>query len=256
MRVIDRLLSLNVAAGVCAALAAGSVALAFLGPDRSGALMSRPPLLALTGVLACVLAASGVRAAARRRFDSALLHLGCACILAGWLAGRLAQRDSSPGHPAEGYMSLADGYVSSELSDGQRMIGELPFTVRLMRFSIDRYEPSAEDRDEGRLPPVREYCSLILISEPGKPPRAEKVRVNHPAYAAGYHIYQNSFRETFDEDNRPVAVTTLQFSRDPGLPAVYAGFAVLFAGALLFAGRLLRQRPDAARPALGREVSP
>ena len=67
MRILNRWLGLDAAVGLCAVMAAGSVALAFLGPDRSGELMSRPPLLALTGVLACALAASGVRAARRRR---------------------------------------------------------------------------------------------------------------------------------------------------------------------------------------------
>jgi hypothetical protein len=253
MRALDRWLSPGVAAWICGALSLGSVALAFLGPARSGAFMSQLPLLAFTALLACGLGVSGARAVSRRRFDSALLHLGCACILAGWLAGRLVQRFSSPEHPSEGYMSLVDGYVSSELSDGQRMIGEVPFTVRLMKFTIDRYEPSAEDRDEGRMPPVKEYCSLVLISEPGKPPYARKIRVNHPARVAGYHIYQNSFRETFDELNRPVSVTTLQFIRDPGLPAVYAGFCVLLAGVLAFAARVLRG--SSGRAPAG-EVSP
>jgi enamine deaminase RidA (YjgF/YER057c/UK114 family) len=52
MRILNRWLGLDAAVGLCAVMAAGSVALAFLGPDRSGELMSRPPLLALTGVLA------------------------------------------------------------------------------------------------------------------------------------------------------------------------------------------------------------
>jgi hypothetical protein len=239
MRALNKWLSPGVAAWLCGALAVGSVALAFLGPERSGAFMSRPPLLAFTALFAAGVGFSGARSLARRRFDSALLHLGCACILAGWLAGRLVERFSSPAHPAVGYMSLVDGFVSSELSDGQRMIGEIPFSVRLMKFTIDRYEPGAEDRDEGRMPPIKEYCSLVLISEPGKQPYARKIRVNHPACVGGYHIYQNSFRETFDDLNRPVSVTTLQFIRDPGLPVVYAGFVVLLAGVLAFAARVM-----------------
>ena len=150
-------------------------------------------------------------------------------------------------------MALVDGYVSDELmGERQQVAGKLPFSVRLMRFSIDYYEPAQADRDEGRTPPVKEYCSLVLITEPGQKPYVRKVRVNHPAYVRGYAIYQNSYREEFDADNRPVLITTLQFIRDPGLPAVYSGFVVLFAGLLLFAVRVAR---GGARAAV-KEVSP
>jgi cytochrome c biogenesis protein ResB len=252
MRILNTWLSPGVAVWLCGAMAVGSVALAFLGPERSGDLMSRPTLLAYTVLLACGLAVSGARAATRRRFDSALLHIGCACVLAGWLAGRIAVRSSSPDKPASGYMALADGFVSSELSDGRQAIGEVPFSVRLMKFTIEHYEPSPADRDAGRTPPVKEYCSLVLITEPGQKPYAKKIRVNHPAYVRGYAIYQNSYRETVDDYNRPVLVTTLQFIRDPGVSAVYAGFVVLLAGVLLFAARVSR---GLKRPA-GKEASP
>ncbi len=238
MRSVDRWFGAGVAVWVCGVLAAGSVVLAFYGPAKAGAMMSAAPMLALTAVLAVGVSVVGIRALSRRLVCSALLHLGCACVMVGWLAGRLAERFASGATPWGGYLSLVDGYVSNRLSDGQKMVGELPFTVRLMKFSIDRYEPSAVDREEGRLPPVREYSSLVLISEPGKKPYACKIRVNHPARVAGYHIYQNSWREVVDDDNRPVWVTTLQFIRDPGLPLVYAGFVVLFAGVLTFTLRM------------------
>ena len=246
MRALNTALSLGVAGTLCGVMAAGSVALAFLGPERSGALMSRPPCLAFTAVLACALAVSGARAVRRRRIDSALLHMGCACVLAGWLAGRVAVRTSSPERPASGYMALVDGFVSNELSDERQVVGKLPFSVRLMKFTIERYEAGDADRAEGRMPPVKEYRSLVLISEPGQKPYARKIRVNHPAYVCGYHIYQSSFRETVDGNNHPMLVTILQFIRDPGLPVVYAGFVVLFAGVLLFAVRLLWARREVA----------
>lgn len=263
MRSLDRVLSLNVAAWLCAALAVGSVALAFLGPERSGALMSRPPLLAFTAVLACGLTAAGVRAASRRRFDSALLHLGCACVMAGWLVGRIAIRTATPDRPAGGAMALVAGNQTDALCDGEELnnvVGRVPFTVRLERFLIDRYPPSEGDRDEGRMPPVKEYRSRVTITEPGEAPYVRNIRVNHPAYVRGYHIYQMSWGESRDRFGRPMLdgegraelYTVLQFVRDPGLPAVYAGFAVLFAGALLFACRLLRRGPgEAAAPGQG-----
>jgi len=225
---------------LCGALAVVSVLLACLGSARSSALMARPPLLALTALLALGLAYTGARSLSRGRVDSALLHVGFACVLAGWLVGRAVVNVSTGERPAGGYMALWDGYVSDELSNERETVGKVPFSVRLMRFSIDRYEASAADREAGRMPPVKEYCSLVLISEPGKKPYAKKIRVNHPAYVRGYHIYQNSYRETSDNYGRPMLVTILQFVRDPGLPIVYAGFALLFAGVALFAARLGR----------------
>jgi hypothetical protein len=244
MRILNRWLGLGLATWLCGALAAGSLALAFLGAERSGALMSRPPLLALTALLACGLAYSGARAVKRRRFDSALLHLGCACVMAGWLAGRIAERTSSPEHPAIGSMAMIDGDQSDTLYEGAYLtnrVGRVPFTVKLEHFFIEYYPASPREREEGRMPPVKEYRSRVTLSEPGKEPFTKNVRVNHPVYVKGYHIYQMSWGQSRDAYQRPVIYTVLQFIRDPGLPFVYAGFVVLLAGIVLFAVRVLRQ---------------
>jgi len=229
---------------MCGVLAAGSLALAFLGPERSGQLMSRPPLLAATALLACGLAFSGVRAVARRRYDSALLHLGCACVMAGWLAGRVAVLTSSESRPVVGSMAMVDGDVSDRLYDGPYLtnyVGKVPFSVKLEHFFIEHYRSSQSDRDAGRMPPVKEYRSRVTLTEPGQAPRVANVRVNHPAYIKGYHIYQLSWGQSTDRFGRPVIYTVLQFIRDPGLGVVYAGFVMLFAGLLLFAWRVLRK---------------
>jgi len=85
----------------------------------------------------------------------------------------------------------------------------------------------------------------VTITEPGKPPYVANVRVNHPAFVQGYHIYQLSWGQSADRLGRPVVYTVLQFIRDPGLPLVYAGFVALFAGVLLFAVRVFRAKaPD------------
>ena len=236
---------LGSAAWLCWFLALCSVALAFSGPERSGALMSTPVMQGFTAVMAVLLAFNGLRAVTRRRFDSALLHVGCACVLAGWLMGRHAVRTATPERPATGSMAMVDGDVSDKLWDGPQLtnyVGRLPFLVKLDKFFVEYYDANASDRDAGRMPPVREYRSRVTLAEPGKPSYVANVRVNHPVWVQGYHIYQLSWGQSWDMYRRPVTYTVLQFIRDPGLPVVYTGFAVLFAGVLLFAVRVFRSR--------------
>lgn len=211
--------------------------------------MAQPVMLGLTAALALLLLFNGLRAVTRRRLDSVLLHIGCACVLAGWLVGRYAERTATPEHPVTGSMAMVGGEVSDKLWEGQdlnRFVGRVPFSVKLDKFFVERYERNSDDRDAGRDAPVREYRSRVTITEPGKPPYVANVRVNHPAYVQGYHIYQLSWGQSADRLGRPVVYTVLQFIRDPGLPLVYAGFVVLFAGVLLFAVRVFRAKaPDA-----------
>ncbi|MCL1920069.1 MAG: cytochrome c biogenesis protein ResB [Kiritimatiellaeota bacterium] len=224
------MLNLDVALWTCLLFAGGAVVLAFLGPEKSGALMGQLGCQAVTFALAIGIAVSGVRAVLRKRFDSALMHLGCACVMAGWLMGQHAARTTSEAHPVTGSMAMIDGDRMDTLWTGRTLteyVGKLPFTVRLEKFTVNFYE--------GGMP--REYRSRIMILEPGKEPRTEDVRVNHPAYVHGYHIYQMSWGESTDHYGRPVVYTVLQFIRDPGLPVVYAGFVVLLAGTLWFAAR-------------------
>jgi hypothetical protein len=248
MRLLNRATGPGAAAWLCWALSLGAVALAFPGPERSGALMSHPAMLGVTAVLAAALLFNGVRAVSRRRFDSALLHLGCACVTAGWLAGQFAVRAATPEKPAIGAMAMVAGDVSDKLWQGSNLdkfAGKVPFTVKLENFFVERYERNARDRDAGSDAPVREYRSRVTVTEPGKPPYVANVRVNHPVPVLGYRIYQMSWGQSNDVYGQPVTYTVLQFIRDPGLPAVYAGFVVLFAGIFLFAVRVFRAKgPD------------
>lgn len=242
MILFNRVTGSGAAAYLCWILALGAVALAFPGPEHSGAFMSYPAVLVVTAILSAVLFFNGLRAGSRRRFDSVFLHIGCACVLAGWLVGKVAVRTSSQERPASGYMSLVDGYVSNELSNEQQVIGKLPFSIGLMKFTIERYEPSQSDRDAKCLPPVREYSSRVIVTEPSQQPYVANVRVNHPIFVKGYYIYQMSWGQNNDAEGRPVTYTVLQFIRDPGLPLVYVGFISLFIGVLLFAGRIFRAK--------------
>jgi hypothetical protein len=216
--------------------------------------MSHPALLGLTAALAAVVLFSGLRAASRRRFDSALMHVGCACVMAGWLTGQVAARTATPGKPMVGAMAMVAGDASDKLWDGanlDKFVGKVPFTVKLEQFFVERYERNAHDRDRGSDAPVREYRSRVTVTEPGKPPYVANVRVNHPVRVGAYQIYQMSWGQSRDVYGRPVTYTVLQFIRDPGLYAVYAGFVALFAGILLFCARVFRTQSEGAAAAKG-----
>lgn len=235
---------------LCWILALSAVALAFLGPDRAGALMGRFIMQLFMASVAVLLAINGLRVLKRKRFDSALSHLGCACVLAGWLIGCHAERTTRPENPVTGAMAMIDGDESDKLWEGAqltRYVGRLPFRVKLEKFMVEYYDATDKDRDAGRMPPVREYRSRVTLTEPGTSPYVANVRVNHPVKACGYHIYQMSWGQSQDTNGRPVTYTVLQFIRDPGLSVVYAGFIVLFAGILLFAVRVFRGKPAAVR---------
>lgn len=238
-----RFLDLGSAVYLCLFLAAASVCAAFIGDKASSRLMSHP--VALTAVLLFMhgLLFSGFRSLKRKRFDSALLHLGAACILAGWVIGQFAIRRATPEHPVKGSMALVDGDISDRLYAGATLteeVGRVPFSIRLLRFSVERYG----DAEQANQMPIREYCSRVEIREPGKTPRVAEIRVNQPAYVAGYHIYQMSWGETKDYDGRPVTYTVLTFIRDPGLLVVYAGYIILMLGVTAFMLRLFRrERP-------------
>ena len=238
-RFLQKLLNLDLALWLCLLLAGGSVVFAFFGPTRSGAFMGLMPCWGVTLVLAVGIAMVGVLTIFRKRYGSALIHIGCVCVMAGWLVGQHAVRTTSEARPVTGAMAMIDGDRMNTLWGGSVLtneIGKLPFTVRLDKFTVEYYPQG----------PVREYRSRITILEPGKEPYVKNVRVNHPAYVHGYHIYQMSWGEATDHYGRPVTYTVLQFIRDPGLPVVYAGFVILMLGTLWFAIRFFTRSKEVA----------
>lgn len=101
--------------------------------------MAQPVMQVGVALLVLLFGVVGARAVLRRRFDSALLHVGCACVLAGWLMGRHAVRNASPDRPCLGSMVMVDGEESDRLWEGpmlDRSVGRLPFSVRLERFLL------------------------------------------------------------------------------------------------------------------------
>lgn len=88
----------------------------------------------------------------------------------------------------------------------------LPFAVRLDRFTLERY-------DDGS--PRRFRSEVHFDSTPAA------VEVNAPARYGGYTFFQDGY------DTRHGAYTVLQVVRDPWLPVVWAGAALLAAGSFI-----------------------
>ncbi len=85
---------------------------------------------------------------------------------------------------------------------------------------------------------IKQFKSRLTFLEAGKDVRSEEIWVNHPAHHQGYTFYQSSY------DQEQESWSGLQVVKDPGVPVVYAGFAVQIAGVVLiiFLNPILRER--------------
>lgn len=91
----------------------------------------------------------------------------------------------------------------------------LPIAVQLQRFTIEYY-PGTQS--------PKQYRSALLVDD-----KEVEVAVNSPARCGAYTLFQQSFTPDY---------SVLEVSRDPWLPVVYLGFALLAAGCLwLLTGR-------------------
>ena len=115
-------------------------------------------------------------------------------------------------------ITLPQGKAVTIARTDEGLLLPLPFELALEQFTIDHYP-------DGRSP--RQYTSRLRID--GK---ACEVSVNHPLRHGGYTIYQDSY------DQQAGSFTVLQLVRDPWLPLIFVGIALLAAGAIgLLAGQ-------------------
>jgi len=147
-------------------LAVLSVIGAFLGSARAGELFNSVPLAVLWGLLAILLAAGFLVGLKRviKRPAPAIMHLACAMIICGAMwgsrAGHCLQAQLFGGQKvAEGYMFVRRGVAEQTVrnSEGTKVIGQLPFALKLKEFTIEYYPPDD--------PKWRLYC---LIQPPGR----------------------------------------------------------------------------------------
>lgn len=73
---------------------------------------------------------------------------------------------------------------------------------------------------------VKQYVSELAVKENGEVVKEGRISVNSPMSWRGFTMYQSSYEPGNDK------VSILQVNRDPGVPVVYTGFAVLPLGLL------------------------
>jgi len=137
----------------------------------------------------------------RKKWDVVLFPFAFFIILSGVILTRYFTID--------GYISLREGESSNQFVDKPF---QLPFSLYLSDFSIDRYKDSGEPS---------QFRSDVVIKDPEHNiEKSYSIYMNHILKYRGYRFYQYSFNE--DEKG-----SILFVSRDPGIPVAYAGFILL-----------------------------
>lgn len=157
-------------------------------------------------VAAVLLVIAGVRDIHRCAWAAAMSHIGLGCVLAGGMIGAVVKTDVK---------IVVDKHATERVAYTEKGEPEiLPFDIRLQDFRIDYY-------DDGTSP--KQFTSALIIN--GK--EVHETSVNHPARYHGWWIYQS------DYDRQQQDFCVLQVVRDPWLPVVYAGFALMVIGAMV-----------------------
>ena len=101
----------------------------------------------------------------------------------------------------------------------------LPFTVRLHDFVMEEYPPERR----GARPEPKRFASDVEIVTPDGHSGRGFTEVNHPLRAGGWMVYQYGYDSAAGPES---TYSIVELVRDPWLAAVYAGFAMIAAGAL------------------------
>lgn len=78
---------------------------------------------------------------------------------------------------------------------------------------------------------VQSYASEVTILRDGAPAAKGRIEVNRPLRIGGWKVYQSTY------DRTGWQWSGLEFVRDPGVPFVYCGFALLALGVTLWTAR-------------------
>lgn len=163
------------------------------------------PFVIVVMLAALLMGITGLYEMKNCQWTGAISHLGLCLVLLGGMQGAVVREEVK---------MVVDRHASERVAyeeKGKSVV--LPFAIQLKDFRIDYY-------DNGSSP--KQYTSTLLID--GK---ETTTCVNHPAKVDGWWIYQ------FDYDHAQEDFVVLQVVRDPLLPMVYVGFALMVIGAFL-----------------------
>lgn len=155
---------------------------------------------------------------ARRHFCSGLVHSSLVLILLGGLVRVV--------FGASGTVTLREGEIAAEFTSAGRTL-PLPFAMRLERFDVET-EPAARPLAGTETvlgASLKNLKSTVTITGAAAATR-EVISVNQPLARAGIRIYQST------DSARPGPVSKFYIVRDPSIPFVYAGFALLLSSLL------------------------
>lgn len=194
------------------ALSAMAIVLAF--PATRGLLLTRWTDMAMLALLAC-LGCTTLRALWRKRWLSALFHLGAALLIVG---GGL-----TAGYAKEGQIIFTDApYAPPEyrqcLIDGDR--------VALQAFEMPIYPDGMP----------QQYITHLIFPE-----GTRTVSVNAPLRRKGWTYYQMSYQEVEGYYGEVVFNTILTVRKDPGVPFTFSGYGVIILAAFALAIREMVQ---------------
>lgn len=183
--------------------------------------------------LAVARRATGVEA--RRAFGSALTHASLLLICAGALI-RVLWGET-------GTVRLREGETAAEFNVPAAGTRPLPFALRLEKFVVET-EPAPKLLASAQASvgtAIKDLRSSVTVTERGLSAPAV-IAVNEPLVRGSWRVFQTT------SPTRYADYAEMQVVRDPGVPLVYAGFALLV-GALfftLFINRWINSRRDNA----------
>ena len=105
-------------------------------------------------------------------------------------------------------------------TDEKGKMFELPLALELLDFDIEYYEP-------GFVP--KKFKSVLKLFTPDMNPKTITLEVNKPYNCNGWKLYQASYDQA---KGKWSDYSVIEAVRDPWLPVVYTGIAMLILGAL------------------------
>ena len=192
------------------------------------AIYHNPVFIALWAIAAVSGVGYLITMGSQKKFFTFLLHISFVVILIGAFVTHVTGK--------EGEMTILPGESGNTFVSEDGKTYELPFSVRLDNFAVERYRGSMAPSD---------YRSDVTVLQEGREPVSAVISMNHILKAGGYRFYQADF-------DMESGSSTLAVSRDPwGIGLTYAGYLLLLVSMIGF----FFQKDSGFKAALRRVVS-